>query len=322
MIGRIRFSEAVTMRQSLTSFLTAFWFGAMTLTLGCTSATPSAPAELPLDVLKNLAYKGVSEDGNALQLTSGRWKGEPPDPESAAAPTLDLSGDVVARGDLDGDGRAEAVVILDSWTGGSGVFSYMAVVSGTTGQAVNIATELLGDRVQVRDLGIEDGKILVDLRGHGPDDPSCCPSMSMRQTWQLEGRALRELTAARQAARVTVTELEGSEWVLARWRADLPAPSVPVVSLSYAEGRFSGNAGCNRYGAAVRDGDAAGGLVVSQSVATRMACEEPRMRVESRFLQSLSGVQAFRFSPGTLMLAYRLEDGSGGELWFKRAATP
>jgi len=289
-------------------------------TQGCASAMAPAPADLSLEVLKNLAYTGISEDGSAMALRAGRWEGEPPEPGSAAVPTLDFSGELVARGDLDGDGIAEAVVVLDSWTGGSGVFSYIAVVSGSTGKALNTATQLLGDRVQVRELRIDDGKVVVDLRGPGPDDPSCCPSMNMRQVWTLGDGKLQERTAERRSARTTVRELEGSHWELARWSADEPAASGPVVSLSYAEGRFSGHAGCNRYGAAVRDAEAAGSLVVSPGMATRMACEEPRMSIENRFLRTLPAVQAFRFSPGMLMLAYRREDGASAELWFRPAA--
>lgn len=289
---------------------------------GCVSANPPSAADLSLDALRNLPYTGISEDGRAIALRAGRWEGKPSEPGSAAVPTLVFSGERVARGDLDGDGNAEAVVVLDSWTGGSGVFSYIAVVSGRTGKATNTATQLLGDRVQVRDVRIADGRVVVDLRGPGPDDPSCCPSMNIRQVWTLTGGALKEVQAERTSARVTVRELEGGQWQLARWRADESLAEAPVVSLSYADGRFSGNAGCNRYAAAVRDGDAAGSLVVSPGMTTRMACDADLMRVERRFLQTLARVQAFRFSPGLLMLAYRLEDGSGGELWFSSAAAP
>lgn len=287
---------------------------------GC--ATAPAPADLSLDVLKNLSYTGISADGSAMALRAGRWEGEPPEPGSAAVPTLDFAGELVARGDLDGDGLAEAVVVLDSWAGGSGVFSYIAVVSGRTGKALNTATQLLGDRVQLRELRIDDGRVVVDLRGPGPDDPSCCPSMSIRQVWTLRDGKLQERTTERRSARTTVRELEGSHWELARWSADEPAAPAPVVSLSYAEGRFSGHAGCNRYGAAVRDAEAAGSLVVSPGMATRMACEESRMGIENRFLRTLPAVQAFRFSPGILMLAYRREDGGSAELWFRPAAAP
>jgi heat shock protein HslJ len=176
--------------------------------------------------------------------------------------------------------------------------------------------------VQVREVRVDDGRVVVELRGAGSDDPSCCPSMNIRQVWTLVDGALQELAAERRSARTTVRELEGSHWELARWSADEPAVAVPVVSLSYAEGRFSGHAGCNRYGAAVRDAEAAGGLVVSPGMATRMACEEPRMSIENRFLRTLPAVQAFRFSPGMLMLAYRREDGGSAELWFRPAAAP
>ena len=65
---------------------------------GCATAPAPAPADLSVDVLKNLAYIGISEDGSAMKLRDGRWEGEPPEPGSAAVPTLDFSGERVARG--------------------------------------------------------------------------------------------------------------------------------------------------------------------------------------------------------------------------------
>ena len=120
----------------------------------------------------------------------------------------------------------------------------------------------------------------------------------------------------------SVSELEGTQWELLRWSADERADPTPVVSLGLVEGRLSGNAGCNRFGAAVRDGESAGSLVVSAGMATRMACEEPRMRVEDRFLHLLPAVTGFRYEQGMLLLAYRRADGSGAELWFRAAASP
>lgn len=289
---------------------------------GCASATAPAPVDLSLEVLQNLAYAGILDDGTALQLKAGRWEGTPPEPGSAAVPTLDLRAGALARGDLDSDGNDEAVVVLDSWTGGSGVFTYLAVVSGSTGSPRNVATLLLGDRVQLREVRIGNGRIVSELHGPGPDDPSCCPSMNIRQVWKLTGSSLQEMPDGRSTTRISVKELEGSQWELARWSADEPTGKEAVVSLSFAEGRFSGHAGCNRYGAAVRDGDAPGSLVVGAAMATRMACEQPRMGIEDRFLRLLPAVQSFRFTPGMLMLAYPLPDGGSAELGFRAVAAP
>lgn len=295
---------------------------AMTSVYGCASPVAvEAPADLSPEVLRNLAYTGIDDEGTSLQMENGRWEGAPAVPGAATFPVLTMAEAVTAKGDLDGDGAAEAVVLLESQPGGSGTFAYLAVVNGRTGVARNVATQLIGDRVQVRAIRVEDARIVVDLRGHGPEDPACCPSVSMRRVWKMQGTVLEEVPSGLAAKRVSVAELSGSEWELARWSADEPAPAAPRVTLSYGDGRLAGNAGCNRYSAPVADAGAAGQITSGPGIATRMACEEPSMAVESRFLRLLPQLQAYRFSQGMLLLAYRREDGSGAELWFRPIAT-
>ena len=304
------------MRHPLRPLARLLVLGTLITVQACVAGTSPAADKLSLEALKNLAYTGISDDGSAMQLQGGHWKGEPPEPGSTLVPTLDFTGDFVARGDLDGDGHAEAVVLLDSWPGGSGVFSYVAVVSGSTGTPTNIATQLLGDRVQVRELRIDGGQIIADTVGAGPDDPSCCPSMKIQHRWILKDGALQELAQLTAPSPLTLADLGGTEWVLSRWSAEEPAAAEPAVTLRYNEGRIAGSAGCNRYGAAVKAGDGAGAIEVGQAVATRMACEEPRTSIELRFLQLLPAVRQFRFAPGTLILPYRIDDDTFGALWF------
>lgn len=305
------------MRQPRHIALPAVLLLAILAVQGCAHSAPEAPADLDRASLGNLAYPGIPDDGAVVQLRDGQWKGPPPDPGSALLPAVDLAGDLIARGDLDGDAIPEAAVLIVSQPGGSGTFSYIAVVSGSSGMPRAIATALLGDRVQVRAIRIEDATVIVDMRGHGPDDPSCCPSLHLRQTWRLRGTALEEDTTARTSARTAISELDDTHWELARWSAEEPALPAPVVTLGIAGGRLSGHAGCNRFGAAVRDGASPGDLVVSLAMATRMACEENRMRTEARFLRLLPTVTGFRYDQGKLMLAYRRDDGGGAELWFR-----
>ena len=316
MIGRIHCPETAPMRQLLRPLARLLVLGALVMIQACVAGTSPAPDNLSLEALKNLGYTGISDDGSATQLRAGRWEGEPPEPGSALAPTLDFTGDFVARGDLDGDGHPEAVVVLDSWPGGSGVFSYVAVVSGGSGKPVNIATQLLGDRVQVRELRIEGGQLIADTVGAGPDDPACCPSMKIQPRWILKDGALQPLAQLTPPSPLTLADLGGAEWVLSRWGTDEPTAAEPAVTLRYSEGRIDGSSGCNRYGAPVKAGDGAGSIEIGPAVATRMACEEPRASTETRFLRLLPAVRQFRFAPGALILPYRLDDGSFGSLWF------
>lgn len=94
----------------------------------------------------------------------------------ASLPRVDFLGELVARGDLDGDGQDEAAVALTTRFGGSGVFHYLAVVAQHDQENRHVATRAIGDRVQVRGLRIAEGRIILDLIRPGPQDAACCPA--------------------------------------------------------------------------------------------------------------------------------------------------
>jgi len=137
-------------------------------------------------------FTGI-EDG-PITLSEGKWRGEPFVEGGASAPAAGLVGNFRVEGDLDGDGADEAVVLLWSSDGGSGTFNYIAVMGrGADGAAVNLATAELGDRVRVVSAEILDGKIILDMVQHGPEDPMCCPAQKVRRTFELTGSELIEV---------------------------------------------------------------------------------------------------------------------------------
>ncbi|MGD8902000.1 MAG: hypothetical protein PVI67_00405, partial [Anaerolineae bacterium] len=58
------------------------------------------------------------------------------------------------------------------------------------GQPHDVAWTQLGDRVQINALFIQNGEIVVDMVTHGPDDPMCCPTQQVVQTFALQGEEL------------------------------------------------------------------------------------------------------------------------------------
>jgi hypothetical protein len=90
----------------------------------------------------------------------------------------------VARGVL--EGRPVAAVIIVTATGGSGSFYDLALLRAEGGEPTNVATVLLGDRVQAQGLAVREGEIVVDLVRHGPHDPLCCPSQQVLERYALE----------------------------------------------------------------------------------------------------------------------------------------
>lgn len=148
-------------------------------------ATDSTVAPMPLTpgTLRNATYMGIP--GGPATLIDGRYEGEPFTSDSASRPVVTLVPDLMATGDLTGDGIDDAVVALAYNAGGSGVFMHLAIMREDRGKPDNVATISLGDRVRITALGIAGGKVIADLAEHGPDDPMCCPTNHVRRQWQL-----------------------------------------------------------------------------------------------------------------------------------------
>lgn len=147
-----------------------------------------APAGLEFAALQNATYAGIYDD--PVQLHDGRYEGEPFVAGGASRPTVTLATSAAAYGDLTGDGVDEAAVILAESSGGSGTFIYLAVVGLAEGAPRNLATALLGDRVQVEELAIADGQLILQVMRAGPRAPACCPEEALTQKWALEGGEL------------------------------------------------------------------------------------------------------------------------------------
>ncbi len=118
------------------------------------------------------------------------------------------------------------------------------------------------------------------------------------------------------------SRLEANRWELVYWEG-MPVPhgdnGEPVI-LTFAEGRVSGHAGCNRMMAGYELGPEAGRIAVKAPVTTRMACEEGRMAFEAAFTKAFGAATAVRFegnhlhldSPGVPSLKFHLRELQGG----------
>jgi len=132
-------------------------------------------------------------DGVMVHLTGGKWQGDPYVGGGAERPAVTLVEAHYAAGDLDGDGVDEAVVPLLYTSGGTGGFRYLAVASRTpTGVRQRALTEL-GDRIQIRSLTIDAGRIRLETVEHGPEDPMCCPTLAAVHELRLDGGQLRPI---------------------------------------------------------------------------------------------------------------------------------
>jgi hypothetical protein len=95
-----------------------------------------------------------------------------------------------ATGDLDGDGRRDAAVVLASQTGGTGTFVDLFVVLDKDKGPVTRGPASLGDRVEVDSMRVTNRAIKLHLLTHGPDDPLCCPTQRVVETFVLAADSL------------------------------------------------------------------------------------------------------------------------------------
>lgn len=164
-----------------------------------TSATGRSQASAPggrgvnpvsRDMIDNATLKvaGVGEGESILEITfkKGHFrKGSPNDEDFIDATIANR-----AFGDLSGDNVDDAAIIVSYNTGGSGGFYSLCAAIGTSGNPVVTDPIFLGDRVGIKSLKIESGKLLLNLIKHKPTDPSCCPSVPVTLTYRVENGKL------------------------------------------------------------------------------------------------------------------------------------
>jgi heat shock protein HslJ len=276
-----------------------------------------------LKELKNASYSGIEGLKGPVKLVDGRWKGRPYKKGSASRPTISLAGDLRITGDLDGDGRDDAVVLLTYAPGGTGQLLHLAVVTRRKGKIENVATTLIGDRVQIRDVRIEQKRIFVDLVQAGPKDAMCCPGEVTTLGWTLEPSGkLNPFIVTAKAERLTFETIGNTVWVLRSWDLKEPAPKQPTVTLIFKDGRFAGNSGCNNYFAPAKEGNIPGDVEIGPAGTTRKSCPNNEMSVERRFLDQLARVKKFSFLVTQLALSWEKDGVWKTMLFDKRQPRP
>ena len=282
------------------------------------SETPATPAQQTgppsLDEIANANIHGVYEE--PIQLQGGKYEGEPFEPQGASFPRVGLIEESLLTGDLDGDQEAEAVVMLWESSGGSGTFTYLAVMDRDAGDVVNAATAGVGDRVQLRDARISGDRVELDVVQAGPEDAACCPGELATLAWSFDGGTLTPVESAEETARLSVTALAGPEWLLTDFARAEPAPTEPEVTIEFDEGRIAGGSGCNRFMGPLTEGEMPGDLTVGLLAGTMMMCPPEVMEIEGRFRRQLGSVVKYGFLNRQLALTYETDAGDVDAMLF------
>ena len=147
------------------------------------TSTPDLPGISP-DQVRNAEYQLGLDQVRTVQLTNSRYQ------EGTPGATDYISVFVtehIARGDLNGDGENEAVVLVTENYGGTGTFVFLTIFQYVNEEPLFLTSIYLDDRPQINALGIENGEIFVDAIIHSKDDPSCCPSLETTRHYLLNG---------------------------------------------------------------------------------------------------------------------------------------
>ena len=150
-----------------------------------------ATQRLTLEQLRNAEYRLplLGDDNTPIRFEDGEGQiafGEGAT-EKVYAGIVD---DTVAFGDLDGDGFADAVVVVFISGGGSGTFIHLVAVLDRDGAPVQAAWVYVGDRAPVESLTIASGQIVAQMVAHRSSDGLCCPTLEITRTFGLEGDRL------------------------------------------------------------------------------------------------------------------------------------
>jgi heat shock protein HslJ len=274
-----------------------------------TGDTSGSLSPLTEEALKNAVYHSEwAEDGTA-QLADGEYR--MPIVEGSATELIIRLMDV-AFGDLGGDGISDAAVVLVTDPGGSGKFFGLAAVVNRDGNPEHVTSVSLGDRVQIESLSIVAGQVVVEMITHGPDDPMCCPTQQVVQTYALQGDQLdlisSEVISSESADDPVIT---GVEWQWTGLVETMPAAQSVVPDpenytlLLQPDGALHIKADCNVVGGShTLEGDS---LVIALGPSTMAYCGDQLL--DQQYLELLSNVDGYGIEDGQLVLKLQADAG-------------
>ncbi|MDO8670961.1 MAG: hypothetical protein Q7O66_05965 [Dehalococcoidia bacterium] len=133
--------------------------------------------------LRNTDYPSDFPRGKVARLAQGAYEEEYV-PGSATKLKIQMA-DFGAFGQIDEGQSVDAAVLLVSDPGGSGTFTHLVAALNRDGKPVPSKPVLLGDRIAVRAIRIEDRKISLRMRVRSPSDPYARLTREVTRTYSL-----------------------------------------------------------------------------------------------------------------------------------------
>ena len=279
----------------------------------CGSPAPRASIAPTSEQVRSAEIAGVFDA--PVTLEHGVYEGPPAVEGGASQPRLELVPGLVAYGHLRGGAGEEAAAVLAASSGGSGETIYLSVIGIEKGAPRSLGTVEVGDRTQIRSFAVSGAEVVMDVVEAGPRDPVCCPTQLARKSYRFESGALK-LAQSVPVGTLSLALLAGREWSVVEIDGEPLAEPPQHPSLAVAGDQLSGFSGCNRYSATIRE-TSPGVIALGPIAATQMACPEPEMQLEARFVGSLESAQRYAFPAGKLVLS-GTKDGTAHSLTLRR----
>jgi len=256
--------------------------------------------------LQSMTFLSTWFPSGKVTLSNGEYR-EPAAPGSASETVVRMS-DKKVFGMIQGKETGAAVLVTS--TAGTGMFYDLALVSREEAGWVNSDIVLLGDRVKVHSLAIENNEIVLEMTTHTPNDPMCCPSFETRKSFAVEGN---RLVPAAEKSSGGQPEITGTiwQWVQTLYNDDRKA--VPADPHNYTvqfleEGRLSVKADCNQKGGTWSASPEEKRIAIEITHSTMAAC--PEGSLEEEFVRGLSGASIYFIKDGYLYIDLKYDSGT------------
>jgi hypothetical protein len=155
------------------------WLLVLALAAACSALVPAADPSSATFMI----------DGRPITLVAGRAE-QPAAPGSAAKIVTSL-GTQRADADIDGDGRLDRAVALVHQPGGSGTFTYVALLLNPTTGPSGTNAVLIGDRITLSALRVDGRVIVVEYLERRPGEPfTTAPSVATTKRLSMSGGKL------------------------------------------------------------------------------------------------------------------------------------
>ncbi len=259
--------------------------------------------------LANATLSGVLKE--PVTLRAGQYSSEPFVPGGSARHELQLWPELLLSADLDGKPGDEKIGLFSLQSGGSGTFIYLVATRMENGQSLPFPALLLGDRIQIRSLAVDQQKIILHTIEAGEGQPACCGTQQRVLTVGLHGNELA-LESREDEGEFSLAALQGTDWYL----LDRPGDRLNAIHPSCTQVRFLEDA------IELRIGETVYSIAIQEPTLGHIQLMPPpslsstELSPPRRLLRDLTHLTQYQFRAGRLLLSGVVE---GREIRFEFA---